>query len=616
MNNTTGNDQNSLSTPREPKRCAIYARYSSDQQRETSIHDQVRKARDYAEKQDWVVLEDYILYDQAISGAKFEERGSLQRLLEAAEQRPRPFDVVLIDDSSRLARNLEDARLSFKILDFNGVELVSVSQGIHSNNPAATELFTIYGMMDERFLKDLAHKVLRGQEGCVLNGYIAGGKCYGYKNIPVEDPTRRGDYGRPYVIGVKRQVVAEEAAIVRRIFESYATGLSFEKIARILRAENIPAPRPPRRDSIRAWCSDSISEILRNEIYIGKYIFKRTTNVRDPKTRRMVTRQLPESEWIRSEHPELRIITNELWNKVQEQRALRNSLGFRKLGGLERTKRSQEYLFSGLLFCGASLPDAPGTFCNRAITIVDADAGRKFACYGCGAHRYKGACTNAITIGREVLEEQILDWLGRDLLHSDRLEEIVASVQTSLESKLSELQRDASKNALHASVLRQELADKRHEASSLTDFIIANGRSSWPTIKERLALTDARITEIQQLLDRASSPEPLVKLSADQIKECVVGRLRDINRVLTTSRQEGKQIIRRHIRKIMLTPDRISGKAVLRASVEFNLNAVGKPAVVPTGEVEGSSQHYGFETLLLTGLVLEIRRRQRAKLLK
>src|SRR5262249_49904025 len=151
----------------KPKRCAIYARYSSDMQRESSIEDQVRKCREYAAKQGWVILDDYIRFDQAISGAT-DKRPALQSLLADAERKPKPFDVLLVDDTSRLARNLEDQRSIVKLLGFLNVSVVSQSQGRDSSNESADISFAVLGLLDERFLKDLANKVRRGQEGCVL----------------------------------------------------------------------------------------------------------------------------------------------------------------------------------------------------------------------------------------------------------------------------------------------------------------------------------------------------------------------------------------------------------------------------------------------------------------
>jgi site-specific DNA recombinase len=587
--------QDKSMAPPKRKRCAIYARYSSDMQRESSIEDQIHKCREYAEKQGWVVAENYVVYDQAISGANFDERASLQRLLAAAEQRPRPFDVLLIDDTSRLARNVEDQLFSIKVLGFNAIHVVSVSQGLDSSNASARMSFTLHGMMDEQFLEDLANKVRRGQEGCVRKGkYIAGGRCYGYKNVPDEDPTQKGDYGRALVRGVERVVLEKEAAVVERIFQMYAGGLSFDTIAQTLRAEGVPAPRPPRKNSVRAWSGDGIGEMLRNPIYIGQYIWKRTSTVRDPKTRRMRARPTPESEWVRSERRDWCIVDDELWNKVQEQRALKNRVGIHKIGGLERTKRSHQYLFSGLLFCGV---------CGRAITVIDTTS--KSVKYGCGLHRYKRACTNATTIGRDRLEEQLVGWLTRDLPESEYVEQAAKCFYAGVQKRVSELQAEASKNAVNAPELRKELAEKKQEAWHMTDYIVVNGRQCSPTVQSRLEAADARIKEIEEQLSRASEPLPMFSLSPDEIKESILTKLRDLQGVLNSQPLVGKQMLRQHIKRVTLTPGELDGKRIFYVAVEFELGGAGNSGVLLTGSVDAFSQQYGFNTITVTGLAID-----------
>jgi DNA invertase Pin-like site-specific DNA recombinase len=113
----------------KPKRCGIYARYSSDMQRESSIEDQVRKCSEYAAKQGWIVVQNYIRSDQAASGTSLTGRDGIISLVAAAEERPCPFDVLLIDNSSRLARNLINGLTILRRLMFLGVNVVSVSQG-------------------------------------------------------------------------------------------------------------------------------------------------------------------------------------------------------------------------------------------------------------------------------------------------------------------------------------------------------------------------------------------------------------------------------------------------------------------------------------------------------
>ena len=91
------------------RRCAIYARYSSYLQRESSIEDQIRRCREYAAYQGWEIVEPFVMADRAISAASIAGRDGLQQLLKAAKLRNRPFDCVLIEDTSRLSRDLSDA---------------------------------------------------------------------------------------------------------------------------------------------------------------------------------------------------------------------------------------------------------------------------------------------------------------------------------------------------------------------------------------------------------------------------------------------------------------------------------------------------------------------------
>ncbi len=92
----------------QPMRYAIYARYSSDLQRQSSIEDQIRKCDEHGKAQGWVPAKGRIYTDEAISGVTTQRPG-LQRMLAAAIAANPPFDVILVDDTSRISRNLSDA---------------------------------------------------------------------------------------------------------------------------------------------------------------------------------------------------------------------------------------------------------------------------------------------------------------------------------------------------------------------------------------------------------------------------------------------------------------------------------------------------------------------------
>jgi hypothetical protein len=137
-------------------------------QRESSIEDQVRQCREFALRQGWSIVEDFVIADRAISAASVAGRDGLQKLVEAVKRNDCPFDCLLVDDTSRLAREMSDALRTWKTLEFYGVAAVSVTQGIDSFQGNARPLIAMHGIMDEQYLADLAKKVHRGQRPSIL----------------------------------------------------------------------------------------------------------------------------------------------------------------------------------------------------------------------------------------------------------------------------------------------------------------------------------------------------------------------------------------------------------------------------------------------------------------
>jgi len=378
--------------------------------------------------------------------------------------------------------------------------------------------------MDQQYSVSLGQKVRRGLEGRVLNGYNAGGPCYDYRNAPEMD-----HYGK-HEIGVRLEIIPEQAEVVHRIFQLYASGLSLQKVAKVLRAADVLAPRPGGKGSVRGWSAAGIAHILRNKKYIGIYEYGRTTDVINPETGRYETRAVPEEKWVRQENPAWRIVSDGLWSEVQNRLILMNKY-CQKEGGLNRTVQSQEYLFSGLISCG---------LCAGPISVVEANVR-----YGCSVHRTKGACTNAVRIRRDSLEDQLLSWLTCDLLQGDRLGQAAKFFCAKVQKRVSELQSAAQKNAVNAPELRHELEQKQQEAWNLTDVMAAMGRNSSPTLQTRLQAAETRMRQIEELLARAKESQPIAGLTADELREYLLGRLRGLQAVLTSSSQEGKQILRR-----------------------------------------------------------------------
>src|SRR5918995_303535 len=144
---------------------ALYARYSSDNQRDASIADQWRICREFAARQGWTVVQEFA--DHAISGATLLRSGFQALMRDALNRR---FDIVLAESLDRFSRDQEDTAGLFKRLTFAGVNIVTLAEG------DITHLHIGFkGTMNALFLKDLADKTHRGLRGRVEGGKSAGG---------------------------------------------------------------------------------------------------------------------------------------------------------------------------------------------------------------------------------------------------------------------------------------------------------------------------------------------------------------------------------------------------------------------------------------------------------
>ena len=158
-------------------RAVIYARYSSDQQRATSIDDQIRLCKEKIAREGWTLVQVY--RDAAISGAT-PLRPGYQAMLEGA--REAEFDVVVAEALDRLSRDQEDIAALFKRLQFAAIKLVTLGEG-----DIGVLHIGLKGTMNALFLKDLADKTRRGLRGRVEAGKSGGGNAYGYDVVRGHD---------------------------------------------------------------------------------------------------------------------------------------------------------------------------------------------------------------------------------------------------------------------------------------------------------------------------------------------------------------------------------------------------------------------------------------------
>lgn len=490
-------------------RVAIYARYSSDNQSEASIEDQIRLCSERAAREGWQVVRTYT--DAALSGASMMRPG-IQALLRDA---PRgAFDLVLSEALDRISRDQEDIAGVYKRMQFADVKIFSVSEGEISSLHIGLK-----GTMNALFLKDLADKTRRGLRGRVEQGKSGGGVTYGYDIVKRIDPITQ-EYARG-----ERSINEVEAAIVRRIFKEYVTGVSPRTIAHALNREGIPGPQGGQ------WGPSTIygnrergTGILNNELYIGKLVWNRLRYVKDPDTGKRVSRPNPPEVIIVKDVPELRLIEDELWEAAKRLQGEIN----RKDTPLF-AKNRPKHIFSHLIKCGC---------CHGGVSMVSAKH------LGCSTARNKGTCSNMLTIEREQLEQMVLISLREHLMD----EHLCAAFCKEYTRRMNELKME------HNSSLagyRAELTKLERERQQIIQSILEGVPGA--VLKDRATALQNRKDHLEELLATVKE-EPV--LFHPNMATRYHAEIRHLLAVINSeeSRAEATQILRSLIDKIVVTP--------------------------------------------------------------
>jgi site-specific DNA recombinase len=496
-------------------RAVIYARYSSDNQREASIEDQVRLARAHIESRGWTYLHAY--NDRAISGASALRPG-YQRLL--ADARDRQFDVVVAEALDRLSRDQEDVAALYKRLTFVGIRIVTLAEG------EVGELHVgLKGTMNALFLKDLAQKTRRGLEGRVREGRSAGGLCYGYTVVRETDMR-----GEPVRGG--RRIDEAEAAVVRRIFEQFAAGMSANAIAKQLNAEGVPGPRGLLwRDTAIRGHRQRGTGILNNELYIGRLVWNRLRYVKDPETGKRRSLRNGADDLVVEAVPDLRIVDDELWHRVKlRQDEIDGTPAVQKIkaSGFWQRRRAA-HLLTGLVHCGV---------CGGGYAAV----GRDYL--ACSAARKLGTCEHRKAIRRPDLEHLILDALKHRLMQPEAVRTFTAELHA-------EINRSHRDGEVERARLQREHDRVKAKLEGLYDAIAEGLRTEG--LLQRIKGMEAEKDRLAAALDRPA-PSP-VRLHPN-LAEIYRTKVADLHRALEDPaiRDEALHILRGLVERIVITP--------------------------------------------------------------
>lgn len=561
---------------REPRVYAAYVRKSTDEQL-ASTDVQLREARTWVEARGGTLPEEFVYREEARSRAEFKNRPQLHRMLaDAAAGR---FDAVVVRDETRLGGDMlrvglliqdlldADVRLYFYVSD----------EEVRFDNPTQKLVVAVRNYAAELEREKISSRVHEHLKTKASDGYNAGGAVYGYVNRPVFID---GADGKPRKLRTEYAIHEDEAAIIRRIYEWYASGEGLRAIATKLNQEGVPSPRAGRRGS-GSWAFTTINKIVSNRRYLGFVPWNQSQKAYKSGTKVRLKR--PRDEWMEVAAPQLRIVSDELWAAAQARRPGKplDAKG-------KRVGRPPKFLLSGLLRCGE---------CGGPVQVVNSKAGKEtIRAYACAYHRDRGnvVCGNARRRPMDALDAAVTHFLAKEIVEHGLLDELMEVVRRRLEERMrSARPRPLDELNAEAAKLQTEM-DRLLRAITESDGQIATLYSALQERETKLKLVEG---ELKRLAAEQRAEEP-VSLTARRLEQRIRERLQEMRLTLTQPSPQARETL------ALLFPRGLHAFPVLdaegRKRWQIEGAAVFGPAILgeePAG-VSKSTSPAGFEPAL------------------
>lgn len=362
---------------------ALYARFSSDNQRSESIDAQVRAMNNFCKQNHWQIVATYT--DEARS-ATTDNRPQFQQMI--TDSSKGLFEIVLVHKLDRFSRDRYDSAIYKKRLKKNNVRLCSVLERM-DDSPESIMMESVLEGMAEYYSKNLSREVMKGMNETALQCKHTGGCTpLGYDL----------DEDRHLIIN------EHEAEAVRIIFQMFADGHGYTAIINYLNEHGYKT----KRGCI--FGKNSLYEILANEKYTGVFVFNKAASKVDGKRNNHAYKS--NSSVIRVENGCPAIISKKLFEKVQRRKAAN-----RRNAGQYHSK--EFYLLTGKIFCGLCGKRMQGNlrFSGRSKT--------RLATYRCNTHRSE--CRNK-EINKDYLDVYIVDLLRQKIFNANSLKHIVYNI--------------------------------------------------------------------------------------------------------------------------------------------------------------------------------------------
>lgn len=383
---------------------------------------------------------------------------------------------------------------------------MGVTDGFDSINPQSKMMLTLLAMLHELFIDNLRSKVDRGMKDAFRQGKLVGDLCLGYRLVVVRDeqgqPMQRRNGGNLQ----RLEIYEVEAESERLAFVMYAEkGSSTRKIANYFNLHRVGGSN--------RWDSSGIVQILTREAYVGREVWGKTRNFIDPISGARRTEKCPPETWPRRNSPELRIVSDALWDKAQARLA-KARLAFKR-GEKPKLARSEVY--------PKSLVRPACGYCKRELHLGRSGKYSSFCCPN-GVHG-KLDCKLKSYKAVSIVEKAVLAKVFELLLADSFVAEVVEAANKFL---LAESKRPrANDRPIRAEICRLEKAVQR-----LLEAVEEGGAGTPIAAMQRLAEHEARIKELKaQLTEIDASKRPVPPpLKLDDVKRLMGdlhGLLRD-----------------------------------------------------------------------------------------
>jgi len=377
-------------------RAALYARVSTEDQAENgfSIDAQLDQLRRYCELYGREIAGEYV--DRGVSGKSLKGRYELQRLLQDAEDGK--FHEVIVWKFNRMARKNIDLLQIVELLEKNNIAFHSFTEKFDTSTSMGKFALQMMGAVGELERNTIVDNVKMGHKQRARTGKHNGKVPLGYRITKTKDSGRSRDS--------EIVVIEEEATLVRKIYEQYASGHGLKAIANDLnhRGYKTKAGKP--------FSICAIRDLLDNPMFVGKIRYNRYENWAERRRKGKST----ETILVKGEHPA--IVSDELWEKVQLLRGKKSAMPKKRFEG--------EYLLTGLIRC----PEC-GAAMTASRTVNRTKDGTKIVrmYYSCGRFRSQGsAVCHANSVRKDEAEKAVTERIQQAVAKPDILKKVVQSV--------------------------------------------------------------------------------------------------------------------------------------------------------------------------------------------